>query len=270
MTTSEIRQQYQTIDPLQTRILTHERYSERQIDLHAICREALALTDAEALLDVGCGPGAFLHYLRAHGHAGRLAGLDQSLGMIAAAKATAEAAGQAIEWFVGGANALPFDDGEWAIISARHMLYHVPDLPGALREFARVVGPDGRVLATTNAGTDHAGLNALRDNLFEHFALPVPPPVTEHFRVENARDVLQTVFAEVDETIVQNAFIFTAPEPIVNYLMTIAPVHRFEDDPARYRAIHNWLTEEATRRLAAMGGVWRDQKNVGVYVCRLG
>jgi SAM-dependent methyltransferase len=268
MVTPDVRTQYATTDPLQTRILTHQRYSERDVDLHAACRDALGLAGGEALLDVGCGPGAFVIALRAQGHTGRLAGLDQSEGMIAAATAAAERSAN-VEWFVGEANALPFRDGEWEIISARHMLYHVADIPGTLREFARVAGPRGRVLATTNAGTDHPHMNALRVDMYAHFAIPLPPSINLSFRIENARQILGAVFGDVRETIERNAFVFTAPEPIVAYLMTIGPVHSVRDDPARYRAIHDWLLAEATRRLDAMGGIWRDPKDVGIYVCRV-
>ncbi|WP_419182303.1 class I SAM-dependent methyltransferase [Paenibacillus radicis (ex Xue et al. 2023)] len=44
------------------------------------------LNGTEAVLDVGCGPGAFLRFLKDQGHSGRLVGLDQSPGMIAEAQ----------------------------------------------------------------------------------------------------------------------------------------------------------------------------------------
>lgn len=34
---------------------------------------------------------------------------------------------------------------------ARHMLYHVPDIPQAIAEAARVLRPGGRFLTTTNS-----------------------------------------------------------------------------------------------------------------------
>ncbi|MDQ4044962.1 MAG: class I SAM-dependent methyltransferase, partial [Chloroflexota bacterium] len=73
--------QYVTTDPLKVRMETHLRYSERQLDLDAECRSAMRLTGDETILDVGCGPGLFLSYLRDHGHRGRLIGLDQSKAM---------------------------------------------------------------------------------------------------------------------------------------------------------------------------------------------
>jgi hypothetical protein len=45
-------------------------------------------------------------------------------------------------------------------------------------------------------------------------------------------------------------------------------VQQTADDRARYDAIHDWLQNEATRRLAAMGGLWRDPKDVGLYRCQ--
>jgi ubiquinone/menaquinone biosynthesis C-methylase UbiE len=136
--------QYRTADLLRIRADMHRLYTEDPVDLDVECASLLGLRDGEAHLDVGCGPGVFLRYLRAHGPAGRLAGVDQSAGMIAAASAPG------IEWYVGEADALPFPDGAFASVSARHMLYRVPDIPAALREFARVAVPGGTVLAATN------------------------------------------------------------------------------------------------------------------------
>lgn len=267
MVTEEVKQQYQTTDLLRIRVETHARYSERQIDLDAECVRALGLTGGESLLDVGCGPGAFPRYLRAHGHTGRLAGLDQSAAMIAAA--TDAAAGMGIEWFTGEANALPVPDGSFAIISARHMLYHVPDIPGALREFARITGPGGTVLAVTNGQYTMPHIDALRDDMRAHFDLPIPLHTSATFSIENAPGILRAVYPAVEETILTNAFIFTEPEPIVRYVMTMMVVQQTAEHPNLLAEVHDWLTAEAARRLAAMGGVWRDPKNVGLYRCRM-
>jgi ubiquinone/menaquinone biosynthesis C-methylase UbiE len=262
----EVRQQYQTTDPLRTRIETHARYSERQIDLNAACRAALGVSGGEALLDVGCGPGDWPRYLRQHGHTGRLAGLDQSAAIIVAA--TAAAQGLGIEWFTGVADALPFPGRPFNIITARHMLYHVPDIAAALREFARVVGTGGTLLATTNSHRDMPHIMSLKDDMIAHFGLPVILSTSLAFGIENAPGILRAVFAQVDETILTNAFVFTTPEPIAAYIMSMMTMQQTADDRPLYNAIHAWLQSEATRRLAAMNGIWRDPKDVGLYRCR--
>ncbi|MGI8690594.1 MAG: class I SAM-dependent methyltransferase [Thermomicrobiales bacterium] len=267
MVTREVKQQYQTTDPLRIRVETHARYSERQIDLDAECVRALGLTGSESLLDVGCGPGAFPRYLRAHGHTGRLAGLDQSAAMIAAATETS--ATLAIEWFRGEANALPFPDGAFDVIAARHMLYHVPDIPAALRAFARVTGPGGAVFATTNGAMDLPYIIEMEHALAAQFGVPDVSRTNAPFNTANAKAILETVYPHVDETILPNAFVFTTPEPIVAYIMSMTVVHANASDPTLRADIHDWLTAETTRRLAALGGIWRDPKDVGLYRCRV-
>jgi len=267
MVTREVQQQYRTTDPLRIRVETHARYSERQIDLDAECVRALGLVGSESLLDVGCGPGAFPRYLRAHGHTGRLAGLDQSAAMIAAATETSAAL--EVEWFRGEANALPFPDGAFDVISARHMLYHVPEIPSALREFARVVGPGGTVFAVTNGQHGMPHIATLRNDMLAHLCLPIPPLSSATFSIENAPGILRAAYYEVEETILSNAFVFTEAEPIVRYVMTMMAVQQTAENPTLLAEIHDWLTAETTHRLAAMGGIWRDPKDVGLYRCRV-
>jgi ubiquinone/menaquinone biosynthesis C-methylase UbiE len=267
MVTRDVKQQYRTTDLLRIRVETHARYSERAIDLDAECVRALGLTGNEALLDVGCGPGAFPRYLRAHGHIGRLAGLDQSAAMIAAAREAS--AGSNIEWFEGEENALPFPDGSFDVISARHMLYHLPDIPGALREFARVTGPGGTVFAVTNGQCGMPHIAALRGDMLAHFGLPIPPLTSATFGIENAPGILHAAYPVVEKTILANAFVFTEPEPIVRYVMTMMAVWQTAEHPDLLAEVHAWLMAEATRRLAAMGGTWRDPKDVGLYRCRM-
>ena len=70
---------YLTLEPLQTRIQMHQRYSELPDD-----PEAAALVPLEdivrgvAAVDVGCGTGSFLRQVRASGHDGPLIGVDTS------------------------------------------------------------------------------------------------------------------------------------------------------------------------------------------------
>ena len=275
MQLDDVYQQYKTPDLLRIRVETHQRYTEHPLDLDQACAKVLGLTGDEALLDVGCGPGAFLRHLRAHGHRGRLAGLDQSPAMVAEAAhrsqaaASSDAAAEAapIEWFQGLADALPFADGEFSVLSARHMLYHVPDIPAALRSFARVVIPGGVVLAVTNSARNTPGLADLEDALAAEFGLEESPDTAGPFNTGNAADQLRAVFPVVEETVLSSALVFTDPVPIVDYVMTLSVAQQAADDPELFHRVHAWLTDQATRRLAARGGSWRDPKSVGLYRC---
>jgi ubiquinone/menaquinone biosynthesis C-methylase UbiE len=114
----EAELQYLSSDPLKARIETHQRYSERQIDLDAVCAEALSVGGSESILDVGCGPGHFLSHVRRVGHDGQLVGLDRSEAMIAEASSR----DSTVAWLVGDVERLPYRDGEFERVFARHML----------------------------------------------------------------------------------------------------------------------------------------------------
>lgn len=273
MTEQELVHQYRTADLLRIRAETHRLYTEDPVDLDAECAAMLGLRSGESLLDVGCGPGVFLRYLRARGQAGRLAGLDQSAGMIAAAEAASAAessAGEApdIEWYVGEADALPFPDGTFTAVSARHMLYHVPDIPAALREFARVTVPGGTILAATNGAGNLPYIAALENDAIAHFGLGEAPGVEDPFRTANAESLLAPHFAEIRETILPMALVFEDSAPIVRYILSRFGAQRAAGDPELFAELHAWLTAQAGERIAAMGGVWRDPKSVGLYACR--
>ena len=137
--------QYETDENLRIRIETHQRYTVGP-PLEPAIDAVLGLQTDESLLDIGTGPGSFPQRLRRAGHRGRLVGVDVSAGMIAKAKS----AGADVEFLEADAASLPFPDHSFDVVTARHMLYHVPDISCALREARRVLRPGGRFLAVTN------------------------------------------------------------------------------------------------------------------------
>jgi SAM-dependent methyltransferase len=91
-----------------------------------------------ATLDLGCGEGRVARDLAERGH--RVTGIDSSPSLIAAAH-TADPQGT---YLVAGAAALPLDDAAFDLVVAYNSLMDVDDMPGAVREAARVLEPGGR------------------------------------------------------------------------------------------------------------------------------
>jgi SAM-dependent methyltransferase len=92
-------------------------------------------------LDLGCGEGRVTRDLKARGHV--VAGLDVSPTMIRLAR-EADAAG---EYVVADAAAIPYGDGAFDLVVAFNTLMDIDDMPGAVREAARVVEPGGHLCA---------------------------------------------------------------------------------------------------------------------------
>jgi SAM-dependent methyltransferase len=114
---------------------------------------ALLHPDTGPVLDAGCNVGALLAEAVARG-AGPLAGVDLNPSAVALARERlASVPGARVE--VGSLDALPFDDGAFALAYCLEVLEHVPATSRrrALEELHRVLRPGGRLcLAVPHAG----------------------------------------------------------------------------------------------------------------------
>lgn len=96
------------------------------------------------VLDVGCGTGVLSLLCAERGH--DVTGVDFAPGMLERARAKADRAGRSVEFVRGDAETLPVADDAYELISARHLVWTLPDPDRAIREWRRVVEPGGRVL----------------------------------------------------------------------------------------------------------------------------
>jgi SAM-dependent methyltransferase len=114
------------------------------------------------VLDVGCGNGYFLHRLREYG-AGPCSGIDLMESRIADARERYPA----LDWHVGSATDLPFEDGAFDLVTQFTCLSSILDDDvrlAAAREMRRagawVLSLDTRQPSAAGAATPTAGLDA--------------------------------------------------------------------------------------------------------------
>jgi SAM-dependent methyltransferase len=113
----------------------------------------------QIVADVGCGNGYDLRRIVPQGRCRHAIGLDLSAGMLRSLEDLRESGGLSL--VQADAQRLPLADESVDVAMAMHMLYHVPDIPAAIRELRRVTKPGGTVLASTNSPThlaDRCGL----------------------------------------------------------------------------------------------------------------
>ncbi|MGH2604237.1 MAG: methyltransferase domain-containing protein, partial [Dehalococcoidia bacterium] len=121
-------------------------------------RQALAITQGERVLDIGCGPGFLTGEVAEEvGPNGWVCGVDISPSMLALARGRAAGnAGAAwVDFREGNATALPFPDGSFDAAVATQVYEYVDDMPTALAELNRVLRPGGRAVIVD---TDWASL----------------------------------------------------------------------------------------------------------------
>ncbi|TML85140.1 MAG: class I SAM-dependent methyltransferase [Actinobacteria bacterium] len=175
-----VRAQYESEDNLRARKAAY--VNAEGDDPREFAFEAVAEVAPQRVLEVGGGEGELAKRIRGELGAEVIA-MDQSERMVEIQRS------KGIDARVGDVQTLPFADGEFDVVLAAWMLYHVPDLDRGLAEIARVLKPSGRLVAVTNA-IDH--LQELWDLAGRVTALQ-----KFTFRSENGEESLRRHFASV-------------------------------------------------------------------------
>jgi ubiquinone/menaquinone biosynthesis C-methylase UbiE len=123
---------------------THGLLSDPQRSAWSQRLQAWSGTRAMDALDVGCGTGFFALQLAASGH--RATGVDLAAEMLELARAKAAAAGLSVRFDGGDAEHLPYATASFDLVIERHVIWTLPAPEVALREWARVLRPGGRVV----------------------------------------------------------------------------------------------------------------------------
>jgi SAM-dependent methyltransferase len=145
-----------------------ENIAELIADVHVALVDLLAPRPGERWLDVGCGAGDVAFLAAVAG--ADVTGSDLSPALVETAARRAAERGLAIPFEVGDAQALPYADASFDVVSSSVGAIFAPDHARVAAELARVVRPGGRI-----------GLTAWRidsgvGDIFRGMAPFMPPP----------------------------------------------------------------------------------------------
>ncbi|MEU8531452.1 class I SAM-dependent methyltransferase [Streptomyces sp. NPDC048629] len=100
--------------------------------------------DALEVLDIGCGTGSLSLLLAEAGH--RVTGVDLAPRMVEQARAKLRDAGLPARFLVGDASRPPTGADRFDVLLCRHLVWTLPDPHAALREWAGMLRPGGRLV----------------------------------------------------------------------------------------------------------------------------
>ncbi|MFI9361787.1 class I SAM-dependent methyltransferase [Kitasatospora sp. NPDC053057] len=167
------------------------RWQRPQYDLPGIVVEELAGTSG-IVLDLGCGNGKFVSRLHKDRPDLQVVGMDISAGILADVEKPV---------LVADAQALPFADDSADAVLALHMLYHVGDIEATIEELARVLQPDGVLIASTNSDTDKQELDRLwakaAGDVLGISEGPARVSLSSRFSLEKASGYLGVAFQDI-------------------------------------------------------------------------
>lgn len=249
-----LHEQYSDAARLNARIALHERYGTSPTAWHRWLFERIAPATGERLLEVGCGSGAL--WLRNRERIPNQCVItltDLSLGMVGDAR-SALGDVDALWFALVDAQALPFPPASFDVVIANHMLYHVADVPRALREMRRSLRPGGRLIAATNG---RAHMHELLDALRTHIGYEERHDSVDQFGLETGEALLRQSFDRVEILRFEDELVVTDAEAVVAYGLSVAAEGT---DAGRLR--------EHVERVIRSDGAFRITKETGVFVAR--
>lgn len=127
-----------------TQIIREQRDKFRMELTNGAVLKAIGDVTGLTVLDAGCGEG-YMSRTLAEGGA-KVTGIDFSDELIHAAQEHRLASELPVSFDVGDVNSLPYDPGTFDLVLCNHLLNDLEDPSQAIREFSRVLSPQGRIV----------------------------------------------------------------------------------------------------------------------------
>jgi hypothetical protein len=122
------------------------------------------------------------------------------------------------------------------------------------------------VLLSTGSRMSTRYLDAMLATVVTDFGYAPETRIMNRFCTENAGGWLSNAGLTWREHLLDNALVFSDPEPIVRYVLSCLPTFGIMPGDERYVEAGVRLQEAVQRDLAHMGGTIRDATRVGFYI----
>jgi ubiquinone/menaquinone biosynthesis C-methylase UbiE len=251
-----LEKQYKDSSNVESRILLHQRFSVNKHGWHPWVFDHFDLPTRGRILELGCGPGyLWLDNLDRIPAGWEITLSDFSPGMLEQTRQNLKGRSQ-FEYKVIDAQSIPLESGYFDAVIANHMLYHLPDMPAALKEIQRVLKPAG-CFYTSTVGERHLIEMAELIGRFNH-----EPATwnrgTDAFTLENGMALLSPWFTEIRLYRYDDCLEVTEAALLVEYILSGRP----------------WIPQErqeqfrdfVSREMESRGGIFHITKDSGLFV----
>jgi SAM-dependent methyltransferase len=254
--------QYRDGRKLSDRARLHVKYSTAAVAWFPWLSRQVAWPVEPRVLDVGCGTG----WLWVEATAALPADLDLTLtdlseGMVRDALGRIGGSGRhrRVVGHVADIQALPFGNEQFDVVVANHMLYHVPDPRLGVRELARVVQPDGVVVAATNGSNHLRELWEIRDEVFGGDATRW---FSDVFGIDNGGEMLRDQFVDVTWVPYDDRLVCLDSDDVLTFMRSCPPAETATEEQLDH------LAEVVAARFTKGDGVLEVAKETGIFLCR--
>lgn len=250
--------QYRDGNRLGQRANLHAKYGTAPISFFDWVGEHFELFEGARVLEVGCGTGSLWQestFPIPRAVALTLSDLSPGMSSEAFARVDASQRVSRVGSLTADLQSLPFEDASFDRAIANFMLYHLPEPERGVAELARVIRPDGVVIAATTGSRHMQQLWEISARVFG------TAPVVDSYSPEVGFEVFRTYFAEVCWHDYPDQLICTDPADVLAYIRSVPPA-----DAASAEQLSH-LTNEIDRAFHASGKL-AVTKEVGCFVTR--
>ena len=163
---------YNRTDKLQHRLNAWEKYGTNKVKFFDwVISQFPQNNKYYNILDIGCGTGKLLFLLNKKYKESNFYGIDISPAMVKASKEVVSKKNRK-NLIEADIKNLPFVSNYFEIVTATHVLYHVPNIKNAVKEMNRVLKPNGILFVTTTDYDLDQGLNKIHYQALKKLGFP--------------------------------------------------------------------------------------------------
>lgn len=214
---SQVIKQYTTNNRLEARIAFHKKYSVNPLGWSRWVYDKHVFKAGDRVLELGCGTGSFWFENKGLYPQMSVVLTDQSQGMVNTCRDKLQGP---FTYAVVDAQNIPYEDETFDTIMANHMIYHIPDIPKALKEMYRVLKPGGSLYATTLGKNNMIELYQLL-NAYDPCIKYSNQAITGRFGLESGYDHLRCQFDTVVTKRYEDALRVDLAKPLLDYLASL-------------------------------------------------
>ena len=215
-----LKNQYQNASNISARINLHSLYSQNEQGWFPWIYEQLKIRPGMRILEIGCGDGTLWKDRRSvlpediH-----IVLSDISEGMLRDARRAIGAEDKRFEFHVFDCHKIPYEEGDFDLVIANHVLFYCEDIPKVAREVKRVLKRDGRFVCSTYGCRHMMEVSRLVQGFDERIVLSADK-LYERFGRENGGNILKQDFCKVEWMSYQDSLVVPDPEPLISYVLS--------------------------------------------------
>lgn len=219
----------------------------------------LNLDEIFDVLDAGCGWGRFALALGNRAPHLQMTCMDIWPDMVETCRQTLDTAQIPATFCTGDVHTLPFRDLQFDLVITAHMLYMLDPVEPVIAELARVLRPEGYLLATTYSDTTRVPLIDFHYASLQTLGIIRPTEPPSSFSLDNGANILASTFHQIDTKILEERTVIADVDRFVEIYTNTGRYHDIANDvtiPAEIRAqLAEAFREQVMKELSAHGTI---------------